>query len=94
MPRSCPRDGVSHQLRPRNALYKSAIQRAVQPPQDQRGYKRLGVFYFCYLNDDDLELDSRAAVCEPSSGTSGNNRREGGKGAVGGGLEEGMDLCV
>ncbi|KAA1467556.1 Clavaminate synthase-like protein [Dentipellis sp. KUC8613] len=35
--------------------YKSAIHRVVQPPEDQQGYKRLGVIYFCYA-DDDLPL--------------------------------------
>ena len=24
----------------------------MQPPEDQRGYRRLGVFYFCYADDD------------------------------------------
>ncbi|KAI0067180.1 Clavaminate synthase-like protein [Artomyces pyxidatus] len=36
--------------------YKSAIHRVVQPPVDQRGHKRLGVFYFCYA-DDDVQLE-------------------------------------
>jgi isopenicillin N synthase-like dioxygenase len=36
--------------------YKSAIHRVVQPPRDQRGHRRLGVFYFCYA-DDDVELE-------------------------------------
>ncbi|KZT08214.1 Clavaminate synthase-like protein [Laetiporus sulphureus 93-53] len=33
-------------------LYKGTIHRVVQPPEDQRGYARLGVFYFCMPNDD------------------------------------------
>jgi len=32
--------------------YKPAIHRVVQPPEDQRGCCRLGVFYFCYTDDD------------------------------------------
>ncbi|KAI0041195.1 Clavaminate synthase-like protein [Auriscalpium vulgare] len=36
--------------------YKSAIHRVVQPPVDQRGHRRLGVFYFCYA-DDDVQLE-------------------------------------
>jgi len=40
--------------------YKSAIHRVVQPPQDQRGHKRLGVFYFCYA-DDDVKLEPLSA---------------------------------
>ncbi|THH21293.1 hypothetical protein EW146_g230 [Bondarzewia mesenterica] len=36
--------------------YKSAIHRVVQPPEDQRGLNRLGVFYFCYA-DDDVRLE-------------------------------------
>ncbi|EIM91457.1 Clavaminate synthase-like protein [Stereum hirsutum FP-91666 SS1] len=32
--------------------YKSAIHRVVQPPSDQRGYQRLGVFYFASFDDD------------------------------------------
>lgn len=32
--------------------YKATIHRVVQPPPDQRGYTRLGVFYFCMPNDD------------------------------------------
>ncbi|THH08442.1 hypothetical protein EW146_g8989 [Bondarzewia mesenterica] len=32
--------------------YKSAIHRVVQPPEDQRGLDRVGVFYFCYTDDD------------------------------------------
>ena len=32
--------------------YKSAIHCVVQPPRDQRGHNRLGVFYFCYADDD------------------------------------------
>ena len=33
--------------------YKATIHRVVQPPVDQRGYERLGVFYFCKADDDD-----------------------------------------
>lgn len=36
--------------------YKSAIHRVVQPPEDQQGYNRLGVFYFGYA-DDDVQLE-------------------------------------
>ena len=32
--------------------YKGTIHRVVQPPEDQRNYTRLGVFYFALLNDD------------------------------------------
>ncbi|KZT63267.1 Clavaminate synthase-like protein [Daedalea quercina L-15889] len=32
--------------------YKATIHRVVQPPADQRGYERLGVFYFCKADDD------------------------------------------
>jgi len=32
--------------------YKGTIHRVVQPPQDQREYTRLGIFYFAMLNDD------------------------------------------
>lgn len=35
--------------------YKSTIHRVVQPPADQRGYTRLGVFFFA-LPDDDVKL--------------------------------------
>ena len=38
------------------AYYKSAIHRVIQPPEDQRGHNRLGVFYFCYA-DDDVQLE-------------------------------------
>ena len=36
-------------------FYKATIHRVIQPPQDQRGYTRLGLFYFC-LADDDVKL--------------------------------------
>lgn len=36
-------------------FYKATIHRVVQPPQDQRGYTRLGLFYFC-LADDAVKL--------------------------------------
>jgi isopenicillin N synthase-like dioxygenase len=32
--------------------FKAAIHRVFQPPQDQRGHNRSGVFYFCVPNDD------------------------------------------
>ena len=32
-------------------FYKAVIHRVVQPPADQRGYPRLGLFYFGYPND-------------------------------------------
>jgi len=32
--------------------YKGTIHRVIQPPRDQRGFTRLGVFYFAMLNDD------------------------------------------
>lgn len=32
--------------------YKSAIHRVIQPPEDQHGYKRLGLYYFHYTADD------------------------------------------
>ena len=32
--------------------YKATIHRVVQPPVDQRGYTRLGLFYFAYANAD------------------------------------------
>ena len=32
--------------------YKAAIQRVVQPPTDQRGCDRIGVFYFATANND------------------------------------------
>ncbi|OJA18295.1 hypothetical protein AZE42_05886 [Rhizopogon vesiculosus] len=32
-------------------FYKGTIHRVVQPPIDQRGYTRLGIIYFAYLND-------------------------------------------
>ncbi len=35
--------------------YKATIHRVVQPPVDQRGYTRLGAFYFA-LPDDDVML--------------------------------------
>lgn len=35
--------------------YKATIHRVVQPPHDQRGYTRLGVFYFA-IPDDDVHL--------------------------------------
>ncbi|KAI0752450.1 Clavaminate synthase-like protein [Daedaleopsis nitida] len=36
-------------------FYKATIHRVFQPPQDQRGYTRLGLFYFC-LADDSVKL--------------------------------------
>ena len=36
-------------------FYKGTIHRVVQPPPDQKGYTRLGVFYFC-MPDDDTKL--------------------------------------
>ncbi|KAJ8522097.1 hypothetical protein ONZ45_g1321 [Pleurotus djamor] len=33
-------------------LYRATIHRVVQPPDDQKGVERLGVFYFAYPNDD------------------------------------------
>ncbi|RPD60588.1 Clavaminate synthase-like protein [Lentinus tigrinus ALCF2SS1-7] len=36
-------------------FYKGTIHRVVQPPTDQRGYPRLGTFYFA-LSDDDVKL--------------------------------------
>ncbi|KZT08212.1 Clavaminate synthase-like protein [Laetiporus sulphureus 93-53] len=33
-------------------FYKATIHRVVQPPEDQRGYPRVGVFYFAKANDD------------------------------------------
>ena len=35
--------------------YRATIHRVVQPPIDQRGYTRLGVFYFA-MPDDDVRL--------------------------------------
>ena len=35
--------------------YKGTIHRVVQPPPDQHGYSRLGLFYFA-MPDDDLRL--------------------------------------
>ena len=40
--------------------YKSAIHCVVQPPRDQRGHNRLGVFYYCYA-DDDVKLEPLSA---------------------------------
>ncbi|CCM06178.1 uncharacterized protein FIBRA_08420 [Fibroporia radiculosa] len=36
-------------------FYKATIHRVVQPPPDQRGFTRLGVFYFA-MTDDDIKL--------------------------------------
>ncbi|PSR85523.1 hypothetical protein PHLCEN_2v5414 [Hermanssonia centrifuga] len=36
-------------------FYKATIHRVIQPPSDQRGYTRLGVFYFA-IPDDDVRL--------------------------------------
>ncbi|TBU47752.1 Clavaminate synthase-like protein [Dichomitus squalens] len=33
-------------------FYKATIHRVVQPPKDQRGFTRLGAFYFAMCNDD------------------------------------------
>ena len=35
--------------------YKATIHRVVQPPPDQQGYPRVGVFYFA-IPDDDVRL--------------------------------------
>lgn len=32
--------------------YKATIHRVVQPPEDQRGYTRLGLYYFALPSDD------------------------------------------
>ena len=32
--------------------YKATIHRVVQPPVDQRGYERLGAFYFAFPDED------------------------------------------
>ncbi len=40
-------------------FYKATIHRVVQPPEDQRGYTRLGVFYFCNP-DNDVVLETVA----------------------------------
>lgn len=39
--------------------YRATIHRVVQPPPDQRGYTRLGVFYFV-MTDDDVKLNPHA----------------------------------
>ncbi|EMD36736.1 hypothetical protein CERSUDRAFT_155002 [Gelatoporia subvermispora B] len=39
-------------------FYKATIHRVVQPPPDQRGYPRLGVFYFA-MPDDSIKLVPR-----------------------------------
>lgn len=39
-------------------FYKATIHRVRQPPADQAGYARLGVFYFC-MADDDVPLAPR-----------------------------------
>lgn len=36
-------------------FYKGTIHRVVQPPKDQRGHSRLGVFYFA-IPDDEVKL--------------------------------------
>lgn len=36
-------------------FYKATIHRVVQPPADQRGYTRLGAFYFA-IPDDNVKL--------------------------------------
>ncbi len=72
--------------------YKSAIHRIVQPLRDQRGHKRLGVFYFCYANDDvPLEPLSASPVLSMSGykATCG-----GGKSPSDRSLAEGLDRCV
>ena len=33
-------------------FYKATIHRVVQPPRDQRGFTRLGAFYFAMCKDD------------------------------------------
>ncbi|SJL12377.1 uncharacterized protein ARMOST_15803 [Armillaria ostoyae] len=35
--------------------YRATVHRVFQPPKDQRGYTRLGVFYFC-MPDDNVKL--------------------------------------
>ncbi|KAI0089616.1 hypothetical protein BDY19DRAFT_993195 [Irpex rosettiformis] len=46
-------------------FYKATIHRVIQPPEDQRGYTRLGVFYFCNPdNDVVLETVSGSSVLE------------------------------
>ncbi|EJD38870.1 Clavaminate synthase-like protein [Auricularia subglabra TFB-10046 SS5] len=35
-------------------LLRATVHRVVQPPADQRGYTRLGIFYFCMADDDVL----------------------------------------
>lgn len=39
--------------------YKATIHRVVQPPEDQRGYARLGLFYFTLPNDSVLLAPNR-----------------------------------
>ncbi|KAK0214452.1 hypothetical protein IW262DRAFT_1406179 [Armillaria fumosa] len=36
-------------------VYRATIHRVIQPPKDQRGHTRLGVFYFC-MPDDHVKL--------------------------------------
>ncbi|KAI0760890.1 Clavaminate synthase-like protein [Trametes elegans] len=36
-------------------FYKATIHRVIQPPDDQRGYTRVGAFYFA-MTDDDIKL--------------------------------------
>ena len=33
-------------------FYKATIHRVIQPPADQRGYARVGVYYFAFPDDD------------------------------------------
>ncbi|EIM91456.1 Clavaminate synthase-like protein [Stereum hirsutum FP-91666 SS1] len=48
-------------------FYKSAVHRVVQPPSDQHGYQRLGVYYFCHF-DDDIQLGPlRSPLLQPTS---------------------------
>ncbi|KDQ62984.1 hypothetical protein JAAARDRAFT_28973 [Jaapia argillacea MUCL 33604] len=39
-------------------FYKATIHRVVQPPVDQRGYTRLGAYYFC-MPDDNVKVSAR-----------------------------------
>ncbi|KAH9921818.1 Clavaminate synthase-like protein [Fomitopsis serialis] len=48
-------------------FYKGTVHRVIQPPPDQQGYTRLGVFYFCMPNDDTkLSPSPRARSCRGS----------------------------
>ncbi|KAH8080736.1 Clavaminate synthase-like protein [Cristinia sonorae] len=45
-------------------FYRGTIHRVVQPPPSQRGYTRLGVFYFA-MPDDDVKLVPRLSPVNP-----------------------------